>query len=459
MDSPSLSLRSLIKDVGAYWVGSALSPLVSLALLPLYTRFITPHEYGLMAVVMVTGSVLGTFAFLGLASALVRLWWSDLERGEVFYTALGLTLAATLTAGLGLAALSPAFAHWLTPQDPRAYLFLLLGLTIPAEGLVNLLFAALRASRRAWSFTGGSALRAALTVGLVFLLLAGLKRGVEGIFEARLLALLGTALALAPTSIPKGKPRLSRRAARELLKFGLAIVPGNAADWVLTMADRYFLGFMRNLAEAGLYSVGYRVAGAVNPLLLRPTRQALPPFVYQAAHSDEELAKAKLAQVSFLYILLGGFALVASASWAGPALRLLATPKYFGAEAVVPWVVLGYLLFGTTWVMSAGLLIIKKPYWITIGLYLGAGANLLLNWLLVPRWGMMGAAWATAASYGLAAIWSFAFSQRLWPVRHRWLGWGLVAAWTGLLLYLNRFLGPWTPLLYPIIGLTWKLKS
>jgi O-antigen/teichoic acid export membrane protein/GNAT superfamily N-acetyltransferase len=427
-------IRRLLVDTIIYGLGTMLSPLVGFLLLPIYTRFLTPADYGVLAILSVTTGVLTIVLSLGIPSGMLRFYFDPDEkvRNQVIYSSIGAVFATTTVGSLLIAALASPLSRILVPGPQGPYLVVLMaaGFATGAwtAGFQNLMRAQEKPALYTVSNLGGFALR----LGLNILFVVGFLRGVAGILEAGIISNVAILALLVPVGLWARKPSFSWEKLKQILKFGIALEPGNLAAWALNMADRYFLQALSNMTQVGLYSVGYKIGQLSEIGMVKPFRLAWPPLIYaEAAHPDR--AKRTIARVATGYLFVGLWASLGLFLLAPAILKAMATPQYWGALDVVGLVALSYVILGTTWVTGAGLHILKKPVSISIAFLVGAIINLGLNFLLIPRFGMMGAAWATVLSFIFIAIFTFFVSQRQFSVPYEWRKLVAIVLWATLI--------------------------
>jgi O-antigen/teichoic acid export membrane protein len=239
--------------------------------------------------------------------------------------------------------------------------------------------------------------------------------GISGILWADLAATAVFALALLPVLVRNAAPAFSVPLLRDVLAFALPKVPHGVLVQVLNLADRKILDVFSTRAEVGLYHMGYTFGGGVK-FALSAFEPAWGPFVYaQAREADGPARLARIA--SWAYAAFAGAALGVAAL--GPDLLRLMTPRnpaFHAAAPVIPVVALAYLLHGVFLLTSIGIGIARAARYYPMVTAAAAAANIGANLLLVPRFGAMGAAWATVLAYAVMAGFGHALSRRVFPI-------------------------------------------
>ncbi|KPK69200.1 hypothetical protein AMJ82_06210 [candidate division TA06 bacterium SM23_40] len=198
-----------------------------------------------------------------------------------------------------------------------------------------------------------------------------------------------------------------------MLRFGLPFVPSGLALWILTLADRYYLERLADFTEVGLYSLGYQV-GMVIVLVLMAFQLAWPQYAFSVSRRPD--APVLYASVLRLYAFILVTVAFIIALFSRQIIGLISPPEFLPAAAVVPLVLASYICYGSYLVFSVGIMLAERT---SFNMLVAGGAALLnlgLNLLVIPRYGMMGAAWTTLISYGALAVGMYVVSQRCYRI-------------------------------------------
>ena len=403
------SARDLLKHSSIYGIGQILSRFASVLLLPLYTRCLSPSDYGCVAILDLTAGILAILIGGGLAQAVVRFHFEETgEDGErrVWWTGLAWVVACAtavtipMVIGRGLLAdltLDPGVGD-------GAYFYLLAAGTLWCNTIASLIETWLRVRKRSLTFVGVSLGRLLLNIGLNVWFLVGLDMGVVGLLLGNFIAAVAntSALALVFANSQRGfafDPVLLRK----LRQFGTPLIVTALLSLLMHEADRYFLKHYAGLAEVGVYSLAYKIGQAVNMLFLIPFAAIWNVVMYEmAAEPDAKQNYGRVFEL-FTYALL--IVTLAASLFAYPLLPLLTPGDYGEAVDLIPIVLLAYVLFAMHQQFSVPALLAKKTSALIPASIVGVMTNVALNLLLIPRFGATGAAWASVATYA-----AFSFS-------------------------------------------------
>jgi len=413
-------LRKLASDSVIYGLGSVANQALSFLLLPLYTRYLMPAEYGTLALISALGGIVTLFATLGIHSGLMRIFFlyeGETERAAVVATAWFFAVATATLAGVALYVATPVLAPLVLDVD-GAVLYLRYAIVLNclvAVGSTTL--TTLQAYQRPRPYVIATAAGLAAGALLNIYLVAVAKRGVQGVLEGQI-AGMGVQITIsAGASLAHLGRALRGKALREMLGFCVPLIPTNLAGMGLTLADRYFLKIFSTLTEVGLYALGYRFGSVLDTAFIQPFQRAWFPYVFSLL--DDPSHREICARALEYYTILGGAVVIALSLFGAEVIRLIADPSYLGASPVIFWIGLGILLRGTTTITVTGIHIQRKTHY-SAGLFIvGSFANVALLALLVPTWGMLGAAWATVLTYVGLSGGLYAIAQRLHPIPYR----------------------------------------
>jgi O-antigen/teichoic acid export membrane protein len=437
-----LQLLALGKQTLIYGLGNVAVQAVGLVTLPVFGRVFSEAEYGVLELATVTLAALAIVADAGLASASQRSWFDytdeqHRERRVVMSTAIIVSLAASGTICAALMVAREPVSEWLFDGQQYTTVVVLLAAALPLTILAQLLRELMRLRFRAWNYMISASIGAALTgflgVGAVLFLDAGLDGVLWGIvIGTGAAALYGLVVVRADLGASVSSVEL-----RTMLAYGLPLIPAALAVWALTFIDRIMLGQLSNLAEVGEYAVANRVA---MPLLFAVAAfvTAFSPFVLAAHSEDPEREKEIRARV--LIYLTAGLVLMALALglFAREIVEIMA-PRFDDAYRATGLVAAGLVAFGLSTVTMIGLSITRRTGHVAVAAGIAAGANIGLNFLLIPAWGMIGAAAATLVAYAALATLYHLQAQRVYPTPYDLRTVFAVSALGGALLPLGAF--------------------
>jgi O-antigen/teichoic acid export membrane protein len=413
-------VRDLGKQLAIYGAGDVAVSAVNLLLLPIYVRYLSEHDYGVLGLLGAVEVVAKIFFRWGLDGSFMRLFYeSDDERGRqrlastIFFFLLGVN-GVLLAVSLGA---SPWLARVIFNDTAATRALQLVLLNTFAIGFTFIPFHVLRMEQRSTEFSLLTILRSLATVALRLALVVGAGLGLMGVVVADVVVTAALLVVLARRFVPLIRPMFSKEALTQSLAFGLPRVPHAAAQQVIAVGDKFILAAFRPIADVGMYSMGVSF-GLTQKLFLSAFEYAWAPFYYAAAR--ERGAPALFATVTTYGVAALALLTAGLSAIARDLLDLMTRGVFVEAAPVVGWTAVGVFLQGVYLLTSIGLNISKRTVYYPASTIAAAIANIGLNYALIPRFGMMGAAWANAAAYALQAGLAFTFSQRVYPVRYEY---------------------------------------
>ncbi len=413
-------ILTLGRHTVVYGLGSVATRLLGFLLIPVYTRYMTPADYGVMAICTTSLAVLKIIATAGVPSAMFRSYLlasrSEADRERVVGTSLlvMLALALPLTAGLVLG--REPLGRLLFGDGGRSGFVVL----IAAVTLLYVVQAArdahFRMHDQSHRYALFTLLAFALNLAAALYLVVGRGQGAWGAVLASVLATAVMAALFLPWAVGRIRCGPSRAVVDDLLSFGLPLIPAALALWVMNLSDIHIVRYFHGEAATGLYNLGYRFGLGIY-ILTSAFKLAFPKLMFSEA--DKPGAAALFSRLATYHAAGLGFICLGVSLFA-PEIILVADARFHAAWPVIPLAVFAYYFFGLVSILEVGLDIHKKTGVLAALFVGGAAFNVGLNLLLVPRYGMLAAAATTLATYVLLPAAVHLASNRYFPVRLEW---------------------------------------
>lgn len=413
-------LTGLARNFAIYGLGDVATNIVSFLLLPLYTRFLSPAEYGAISLLLTVEVVAKILFRWGVDASFMRFYYdceSEPDRQRLASTIFWfLAVVNGVILGLTLAAAPFVAGHLFGVPGYTLALALQLINTF-VVGFYFLPFHVLRIEGRSRQFSILTTTRSAATLLIRLVLIVGFGLGVLGFVLADVIVSAGFTIALAGRFRAMLRPVFSRALLRDALRFGLPRLPHGVAQQVMAVGDRYILRLFGTLGDVGVYSIGASFGLALK-LFLSAFEYAWAPFYYETMKQADAPSTFRLVTtygIGVLVLLEAGLAAIAR-----DVVRLMTTERFYDAAAVIPWIGLGVVFHGVYLLTSIGLNITKSTKFYPVATAIAAATSVVANLLLVPRYGAIGAAWANTIAYVVLALVALWLSQRVYPVRYEY---------------------------------------
>jgi O-antigen/teichoic acid export membrane protein len=274
----------------------------------------------------------------------------------------------------------------------------------------------LRAQQRSKTYVYTQLAYFLLTTALVMYLVVVLKQGALGQIKANFFSSLFLCIFALFTIIRQYGLKISIPHIKDALLFGLPLVVHLLAAWGVSKIDRIILGNYRDIASVGIYDLGYKIALGIS-VITSAINFAWSPLFYETANQDKQ-AKQIFANIFNLYFFGISFIVLAISLFASDIVKLIATPAYFDAYKIIPFIALGYLLQGVYFMRVTPIFYKDKTKVLAILTLISAGINISLNYLFIKSLGMYGSAMALIGSYLFEAVATHIVSQKIYHIKY-----------------------------------------
>ena len=420
-------IRRLFTDTLIYGGSAILSRGLALIVLPIYTRILSPADYGALDMIFVIGSLATLVVVFEINQAFAR-FYAEAENAQgqrrMASTVLWFTITAFTAASSIAILLARPVAGWLLGSATLAGMLRIGVAGIAVNGVFYFLQTQMRYALMSKAFAMVSIVYSLAVLGLGVLLGYGYGLGLAGVLWGQFAgALIAVALGFA---VLRGSLTwtFDLHLLRTLLAFSLPLVPSALATFFTLYSNRFLLNDIEGLDAVGIFGVATRIASAVG-LLIIGLQSSLTPLIY--AHYREETTAPQVAQLAEWFIAAALLCCLGLGLYAREVLALFAAGSYAAAAPLVLFLAPATLL-GQMYIFFPGIALSKRTEMQLYIFVATAVATVGLNWLLIRLIGLLGAAVATlAASVLFMALW-IGTSQRLYPMPMRWGRIGVVSA-------------------------------
>jgi O-antigen/teichoic acid export membrane protein len=422
-------------------LSNAFVRLLSLVTMPVLTHLLSPIAYGTATMAGTLISLISVFALAGMDMSYMRAYPSRSSPSGPVVEAFAwrFVLGAGLFAGLCVMVVWPLISPVFSLSG---YLGVLVGAGIVLSLMNTMTQTRARLANRYREMSASIVVSgvgsAAVSMGVAY----WFRRDEVPLLLAMIVAYLIPVLMLGLPVFerllkPSGLSSLDRR---NILNIGIAGTLTAPAYWVLSSSDRWFLGYFEDAASVGIYSVGYSVA-IMGMMANNAILAVWTPETAREYESNPDLAQANLGRVAER--IVAGFACIwlAVTAAGGDVIRLLAAPSFHGAANLIPFIAASVLFHGIIHLANASLLLVKRLNiamwcWIAGGLFC-----MLLNFILVPWLGRMGAALTQTISFATMALAITIAAQKCYPLRLNWKRLGIML--TGIVIIATGMYPAW----------------
>jgi O-antigen/teichoic acid export membrane protein len=410
------TLNRLIRLIIGYGAVQWAGPLISLIFTPIITRVLLPSDYGVADYLLTLTSALSTLALIALPQAITTHFndrpedqnWQRMVTGS----GVAIALVSGLSFGLFLFLVAPILTANVPIIGEYTNLVRWIGLTFSFGVMSSALMAVAQAALRVrWGMVF-SLLTIGFTVSGNLLFIVILRLGVTGMILTPIVT--GFAVWVATLVLMRsmiGRPSLD--IIKVLLRSGGLLLPTMMAGWILHVSDRLILGQFVSATALGHYAIANRMAGLVY-VAMGPIYAAWTPLALASQHQDQAMERyVTISRYLITAVLLIGLGI---SLFATEILTILTRPAYLPAAPYVGFLAYMHVFSGFATILNTGAFMGKKLGALSVTVMIGALTNIGLNFLLIPRFGIWGATFATVVGYGLPQIILYLWLQRHYPI-------------------------------------------
>jgi O-antigen/teichoic acid export membrane protein len=413
----------LIKTNFTYAIGSTANSAAQFLLIPFLVNAFSAAEYGAWAIIEIMVMFVNMIILAGMDIGLMREYWY-LDDEEERRRLAGTVISAVGLLGLALTLVLsfPLFSWGNLPLLPRTWqdnftsstLWLALAISL-VEAIFMILQAIYRIRELAniFAFLSFSKLVMFMGAAIVGVELGG---GLNGALLGRLIAAITCVIISAFLGTRYIRLSLDWPRLKSVLHYGMPLLPAGVASYILFASDRFVLQSFYTLEIVAIYTFAYKIATALDILVTRPFATDWAARRFKIA--TEANPQRKYAAVLMLYLFVAaGIALVIIA-FTPLAYSRIAPSNYQASAGVVPIILAAYLIYGLSYPLNIGIMLKDRTLYLAITNWVAAIVCLALNFFLIPRYSMAGAAWATLLAYLVWTTGITIISLRLYPVHY-----------------------------------------
>lgn len=392
-------LRDLIKEGSIYTLANIATKGVSLLLVPFYTAYFAPADYGVMDVLAVFSGFVNVILSMQIGQGVGRYLadekLSETQKHRIGSTGINLIILFYVIGTIFLFLTAHFWSVRLSDQHPISDTIFKLSIsTIGINAVFYQLGIHLRFKRKTGVFAITNFLHALFNIGLTFVFVSQYQLGIEAIYYASML--VAPVIVLIQVFYIRNDYRLiiGLHETKMLLKFSIPLIPAAIAYIVLELTDRIFIKEYHSLTEVGIYGIGAKFASAVY-LVVTGFSMALAPIVYE--NYALESTKLKLRKLIRFYFTAGAAAITILGLFSYETLVIFTNEEYYGAASVMPFLYTTVFFTGIG-MFSVGIHISGKTHIGSLVVIASALLNVALNFLLIPEYSYLGAGISTAIS-------------------------------------------------------------
>lgn len=422
----SSQIKKIFSDTVIYTFGSVFNRLLPFLLLPLYTLYFKPAEYGVFSLVYSFWFFVSVFYLYGMETSFQKFFIeakSAVEKKSIYSSTLILILLTSIIFSSVIFVLAGYISVKVTGSESNTALIRLLAFILVIDSLYRIPMILINSEQRSKLYSAINAAAVVLNVTINIILIVSFKMGIEAIFYSYLVSysfvfILAFAFSRKFFSIQLNFDKVKGlfRFSHQFLYYGLFLIS-------MDLIDRFILEYFKGSAEVGIYSASYRI-GIVMNLVITGFKVAWTPFFLNL--KDEEGNKEIFSKI-FTYFCYGGLVVFLTFSLLADDLvkiniagYTLLNQNYWGGLVIIPYILIAYLFSGLYLNLNVAAFFQNKIKYLILSSGAGCVSNVILNFILIPGYSITGAAIATMLSYMIMFLVLYFYSQRIYRIDYEW---------------------------------------
>ncbi len=438
------TIRISFKNSLVYGLGNIAVKIIGFLLIPLYTnpRFFSIDEFGVMALLDISGLVLTSILASSLPQSLVRWYWDKEYAGKqkgIFFMTLSTQFIISLLFCIILFPLSRPISAMIFPSGDWSYALKLLILGSALQSVNNIVNTLMQLQSRSVLFSAVNFAKLTIVFLLTIFFIVSRHMGIAGIYLAQVTGNTLFMIFLAGYTIKNCEISFNLITFNEMNRYGFPFLLANFAGAALTVIDRYSLNSMSTLKYVAIYTLALKISSVLKLVIVDSIKTAIAPLVLKKMNSPgNKRFYSKVLSYSS-YILM--FGIIAVSLFSLEAIKIFAkSTEFWSAYFIVPVLSLAVFFTNMREVSGYGLIITKKTKIMGVIVIISSVLNLLLNILLIPLWNVTGSALATLLTQMFYWASNYYFAQKAFyiPFEKRKISFillcGIILSFSGILM-------------------------
>lgn len=419
----SEKLKQILRLGGTYGLANVYHQVLFLIVIPIYTAYLSTEDYGISGLMAISAGFILAITKTASSYGFNRHYFSPEyinKRGELFFGSIVFALMQSGLIAIIFYIFAEYFAELILENSSFANIIKIYSLIIFIQPLEELFQDLAKLQKKAKLLSIMHILNVTFSVAITLILMIIFNQKVISLIWGAFSITFFTAIYMLPNALREIKWKLDIKILRPAIAFGLPMILAIIALYSMKNVDIYIVKSYLGVASAGKYHFGYKFGALLNFFFVLPLKSIIEPMIYELEYEKEKLIKFVKQTATYFYasaILLA----LSMALFAQELLLILASKIEFqSAWFVIPAIAFAHVFFGMMDLFGRGILMAKKTLAFSIIYALGAFVNILLNIILIPIYGILGAAYATLVAYIFISIISAVLSAKFYGQSFEW---------------------------------------
>ncbi|HET9294667.1 MAG TPA: oligosaccharide flippase family protein [Gemmatimonadales bacterium] len=424
MTTDRRSMSRLGRDTMLYGIGTVLTRMVSFIMLPVYTRYLTPADYGLLQILDLALEVASILISAGATAGIMRFYFkadTEQQRRNVLFTGWITQVALNLAGTALLMLVAPLIWHYGLSEAGTVGLVRIAACNFTLGTIMFVPTLMLQADQRPLAYISTSVSKLILQLSLNILFLVGFHWGPRGVLLSTFTANLAIGLVMSAILLRRTGISWSWPTFRDLRRFAVPTQFSRGGAFILAYGDRFFLEKLHGLGSVGVYGLAYQFGFLISGTIAGPFMQAWSPQRWQLVNEPPAVRDARMNRGFLFGDLIIITAAVGIALFIRPIIRVMTTPEFHSAAVMVPVILLAYVFQVWNTIVDFGISVSERIRYTSLSTWISVVVVLVLYSTLIPRYAGMGAAVATLIAVVVRFFCTLHWAQRLWRIEYRWV--------------------------------------
>ncbi len=402
-----------------YLLGTVFEKILSFVLIPVYTSFLTTHDYGIIGMMSVTVGLVSPFIGSAINNGFLRHYHApgfEKKNKIIFFNCLLSSIILSIFVAILFFLFSTYLSKILLGGEEFQPIVKIYSLIIIGNSINSLFQILVRIQKKVNLYIAMNITRFIFTAILVLYLLIFKEAGVYALVYGALFGPFYCIIFLLPFVMKNIQPKLNFAILKPLLAYGLPLIPTSFSHYLMDVGDRYILKILTTVSTVGLYSFGYQFAAIIQMIITIPIKYSLSPIVYEMEKNKKQLLEFLPRAATYYYVVATAVCLFLSLFCKELIQFIAQNNEFHSSWVIVPLIGFSYVLLGLRMFFNRGIDLAKKSYHVS-AIYISSGfLNIVLNVILIPFFGIIGAAAATVISFITILIFSAYYSKKFYSL-------------------------------------------
>jgi len=402
-----ISVKKVTKNAGVYGFVQLLQGAIGFLLLPIYTRYLTPNDYGIVSIVTSVMGFLTMFYLFGLQGAISKFYYEYVDDESSFRRFIGTIITTILIISLCLTLFLFGTHKFILDKFIKGvsfYPYMAIGLlTVSFSTIFPIYQGILQMQHKAEKYAAQQFAAFLVSLILNIVLIVVIKVGAIGPLLSAFIVAVITFIYSVVLFNKFTNWKIDKKIMIKSLKYAAPLVPHTLAGWVSNLADRLILNGIKGTTSVGVYSVGYQFGNILN-IVVGAVNSAFVPWFFSIM-KDSKNDRNQLYKFGNAFVLLYSLGALWLSVLSPYILKIMVNKKFYSAADCIPYIAFAYVFNGLYCFFVSGLFYNEKgTKFIFIASTVSAAVNVALNFALIPKYNIIGSSLATLMSFALVSI-------------------------------------------------------